>query len=518
MLFSSCSHESGARLQRLAILPPNILIGDDSGQWIGTALPLALEEDFATSPNLLAVYVRDPSSAYQFGATAVLRTTVERRRGQLHIQATLTDVSTQRNREVFELGDALSAGLLPLANGLAKRMDSGAASFSAKSERAFQTFAAALQSENLQARMQMLNAAIDVDPTFGLAYVVLAQTAAQANPQSLPTVLAKAQEHVKTFTPLDQARFNAFAAQTVHAPLTQQEASLEKLLQLAPNMVDPLAGLGVIKFLEGDAASGERLMTRALQLSPGNSSVRQQLARGLLENRRFAEAEKVFAALDNNPAVLPGLAVCVLLQGDLSRANTIINRFSQSLFPGVQGVYRAAWLALSGQTASAVAALQGARFADPTLQSAVLTNTVIWQLIDRDFAGARKTMASAAGPPGPFTPQAVLLSRADEPLDQWREQVQSSGLNAGQKQSLLAYGLFLAGHYAEAAQMWQQLDQRSGGADLGARAMLAGSLDRAGNTQAARKVLVQPFVPDFGDVYAAVSFGEMRRLLNLQVH
>ena len=48
--------------------------------------------------------------------------------------------------------------------------------------------------------------------------------------------------------------------------------------------------------------------------------------------------------------------------------------------------------------------------------------------------------------------------------------------------------------------------------------MLAGSLDRSGNSQGAKKVLVQPFVPEFGDLFAAVSFGEMRRLLNLQVH
>ncbi len=517
MLFSSCSHEAGDRLQRLAILPATVLIGDDSAQWISTAVPLALEEDLATAPHLLTSVVRDVSGAYQFGATEVLRTTVERRGGRIRVQATITDMSTQRNRAVFELDSASSAGLLPIANALAKRMDGRATDFSTKSERAFQMFADALQSANTQASIQMLNDAIGVDPAFGLAYIALAQTAAQTDPQSAPAFIARAEEHANSFTPLDRARLNAFAAQALHAPLAQQEAGFRTFLQLAPNTLDALAGLGSIRFVEGDANEGERLMTRALELSPGNVNVRQQLARGLLESRRFKEAEKVFSGLDNNPAVLPGLAVSVLLGGDRARATAIIDRFSQSLQPQVQVIYRATWLALSGNAAGAITALDGQRFADANLQSAVVAELVIWRLIQGDFAAAKQTLAAQTEPAGAFTAQSILLSGADAPLEGWQGAVESSAMNSDQKTDVLAYGLFLAGHYAEAAQIWKRILDRSGGTDPRSRAMLAGSLDRAGNTQAARKVLVQPFVPDFGDVYAAVSFGEMRRLLKLQV-
>ncbi len=516
VLYSGCSHEGDHRLQRLAILPVNVLIGDESAQWISTGLPLALEEDFATSPGLVATVVNDVSGAYQFGANAVLRATVERRQGGFHVEGSMTGMSTQRNLKTVDV-DIPASGLLPFANAFAKRIDNRATDFPTKNERAFQMFAAALQSASLQTRMQLLNDAISVDPAFGLAYIALAQTAAQANPNSVPALLAKAQEHAGSFIPLDRARLHAFAAQALHAPIARQEAGLRGLLQLAPNTLDALTGLGAISFIGGDASGGERLMTRALELSPGNVNVRQQLARGLLESRRFADAEKMLAGLDNNPAVLPSLAVCILLEGDRARADTIAEQFSRSLYPGVQALYRATWFAVSGDPAKALTTIEGVNFADPPLQSAALAHRVIWQLMQNNFAAAKGSAAAAAEMPGLFTSEAVLLSRADEPLDQWRALVDSSGMNAGRKQNVLGYGLFLGAHYSEAAQIWQKALDTSGGADLGARAMLASSLGHAGNTQAARKVLVEPFVPDFGDAYAAISFGEMRRLLNLQM-
>ncbi len=485
---------------------------------MSTALPIVLEEDLATAPHLLIDVVKDASAAYQFGATEVLRTTIENRHGELHLHGAVSDASTQRNREVFDLESTASAGVLPIANAFAKDIDKHATEFSTRNERAFQIFTRALEAPNAAPRMQALNDAIGIDPEFGLAYTILAQLTAQTSPQSLPDLLAKAGSHASSFTALDRAKFYALAAQAVHAPISQQETALRTLLQLAPNNLDALAGLGSLRFLDGDLANGERFMTRALDLSPGNVNVLQQLARGFLETRQFAQAEKVLTGLDNNPAVLPALATCVLLEGDVRRASAISERFSESLQPAVQMIYRATWLSLSGNTAKAIGALEGQHSADPNLQSAMNAELVVWHLMQGDFAAAKQAVTSISGKPGAFTLQAVLLSRSDLPIEQWEGTVQSAQMTVEQKQRVLAYGLFLAGHYDRAAQIWQQAVNRSGGTDLLARAMLAGSLDRAGNSQAVGKVLVEPFVPEFGDLFAAVSFREMRRLLNLQVH
>ncbi|MGA8030162.1 MAG: hypothetical protein WB992_23700, partial [Bryobacteraceae bacterium] len=153
--------------------------------------------------------------------------------------------------------------------------------------------------------------------------------------------------------------------------------------------------------------------------------------------RRFADAEKILVGLDQNTAVLPELAVCILLEGDKRRANAAAEKFAGVLSPDAKKVYLAQWMALSGHPDQAV----------------------------------------GEAPPG--------------------------------------YSLFLNGHYSEAAEVWRTVVHRSGGTDLPGRAMLAASLDRAGKTDEARKILVEPFIPPLGDLYAAIAFNEMRRMLKV---
>ena len=90
-------------------------------------------------------------------------------------------------------------------------------------------------------------------------------------------------------------------------------------------------------------------------------------------------------------------------------------------------------------------------------------------------------------------------------------------VNQQQKLLALGYGFFLGHHYQEAAQTWNDLLKQSGGADLRARTMLAASLAQQANADEARHIQVQPFVPDFGDLYASVSFFEMNRVLGIVV-
>lgn len=518
VLCGSCSqHHASERLRRIAILPPSILIDDPGSQWLTTALPIVWEEDLATASDLVVQAANDSSGAYQFGATEILRTTVEKWGGRAHLHGVLTDASTQRNLETFDLQSVSGENILPLANAFAKQVDKGATTFSTASEQALQIFTAALQKTNPSARIEALNNAVGVDSSFGLAYILLAETEAQSDRQALPDLLTKAGQHANSFTALDRAKFNAFASQAVHAPILQQRIALRTVLQLAPNTLDALTELGSLRFLQGDATNGETVMARALELSPGNAAVLQQLGRGLIETRQFAQAEKVLTGLDQNAAILPALATCILLEGDLTRANAVSDRFSRSLQPEVQVIYRATWRALSGDLNGAIGSVSAQHFANPNLQSAVTAELVIWHLMQTDFAAAKATLVPVVAPSGAFTPESFLISRADEPVNEWMGSVQSSSLGPEQKQSVLAYGLFLAGHYDRAAQFWQRILGRSGGTDLRARAMLAGSLERSGHSKAAAKITVQPFIPEFGDLYAAVSFQEMRRLLNLQV-
>ncbi len=486
-----------------------------------TGVALVLEQDFVTCQNLVATIVSGESGAYQTGANEALRTTVENRKGRITIEATLTDLATQRNRQVLRVEGLSSADLVSPLNDLAKRLNNGATSFSAKNAGALQAFTGAVESSNLERRIQSLEASIRADPTFGLAYAALAETLTEAGKDSAP-VLAAAASHRNSFTPVDRARFDAIAARISHAPLAKQEQAARAVLHLAPNQVDELAALGSIEFLRGDANGGQRLLSRALELKPQNQNLRQQLALGLLETKRFAEAEKILLGIDNNPGILPALAICIYLEGDVNRADVVFNRFLSMRAPTdpLTPLFGATWLALSGRAAKAIDSLQGANFSNPAARSLAFSQTAVWQLMQGDVAGAKRSAASASEidrRPASFAALALLLTRGDTTAAQWGEQVNAFPVNDQAKQTLLGYGYFLNRHYAEAAQAWQQILDRSGGADLRARTMLVASLDGAGTAAEAQKILVEPFVPDFGDLYAAVSFDEMHRLLSVGV-
>ncbi len=485
------------------------------------AVPLVLQEDLATSRAYFASLANDESVAYQLGAGELLRTTVEDRGGRIILHATLTSTSTQRNRDVIDVEGPSSAGFLPPLNALAKRLDERATAFSTGDDRALQAFAGAAQAPDAETRVRLLTGATGTDPAFGLAYCLLAETAAQAGAPNVSAVIARASPHRTSFTSLDRARWDALVARFSNAPLAQQASAQSNILQLASHDLDALAALGSIRFLQNDSAAGQRLFTSALQVSPGNLNLRRQLAEGLLETRKFTEAENIFQGLTGDPSILPELAVCILLEGDLARANTVFNKYLalRASNDPLSTLIHSAWLSIAGPLQSAIDLLHNAPMTNPVVRSIAGSQIAVFQLLQGDISAAQKSAAQAVKfdpRPASFASVAALLADAESPPTKWQDRVSASPLSDQPKMTLLAYGFFLHGHFAEAAGEWRQVSEKSGGADLRARAMLAASLDRAGDGAAARKIVVQPFIPDLGDLYAPVCFGEMRRLLGLR--
>ena len=521
-----CAPKQGNTIERLAIVPANILISDASSEWMSLAVALALEQDLVTSRRLVPILAAGESSAYERGANEILRTIVETRNGRIRLQATITDLSTQRNRAVIDVGGP-SSEPLDCVNALAKRIDPQATAFSTRNDRAWQAYTGAAASSSLETRTQMLHSAVAGDPAFGLAYLVWAETLAQAG-QNPAAVLNVAASHRGAFTPLDKVRFDALMARTSHAPLAEQEKTNRAVLELAPNDVDALATLGSVRFIEGNAGDGERLLKHALELSPGNVNIRTQLAEGLFESRRFADAEKIFTGLNNNPSLLPGLALCILLEGDVARANTVFSGYLKqraSANDPLLFLAEANWIAISKQPTDGVQFLARNNLSQDDFRSLAFSQSAIWQLLDKDSAGAKKSAASAlelakAPVPKLFGTVSVLIADGDEPLTQWRERVGAAPLTDSIKHAVLAYGLFLNARYPEAVEEWQDVVKQSGNADLRARAMLAASLDRAGRAAEAHQLKVEPFTPNLigADQFAVVTFDEMRRILNLGVH
>ncbi len=285
-----------------------------------------------------------------------------------------------------------------------------------------------------------------------------------------------------------------------------------------PNDVEAMTLLGSERFLLGDASNGERLLRRALSLNPGNLNIRQQLSLGLLETKQFEAAEKALAGLEGNPSVLPELAICALLKGDLARANALFGHYVDLLQASkdqAAPLSHANWFAITQSPARAADFLAQSKFSSPDIQSVAESQSAIYALMDGNTAAAKASASAAlryaAAPVAKtFALVAALTARGD---------VKAAPLEPGAKNLILAYGLFFQKQYAESAELWKAIVKESGDTDLRSRAMLASALNHAGQAQEAETVRVQPFVPNLtgADEFAAVSFQEMRKLLKLQV-
>jgi Flp pilus assembly protein TadD len=487
----------------LAILPANVLLTDISSEWLRLAIPLVLQRDLATSVSIITSIAGDQSSVYQLGGTETLRVTIEERSGEFEIDSTIRDVATQRNRRSISVQ---GSDLLSELNGLAKQIDTRASQFSTRSQKALEAFSAGISSADVQLKTQKLRDAIAADPSFGAAYCALANALASVHSPDALTILNTGESRRASFTVLDQAQFDLVQAKLRSAPLDKQVESARALVKLTPNDADATAALASALFLEGQSGEAERLMTHAIQINPENPAFHQLSAVGLMENRQFAQAEKVLSGLTSNPLTFSQMAFCVLLAGNNNRANGLYEKFLTTVTnPAAKIFLQASWQTFTGHLDEAIHQLGAAHFGDPRLTALARNQIVLWEIMAKRFADAKVTAIGAG-------PVAVLLASGAPTAEAWRSKVDAfSDQNA--KDTLRAYGLFLYGFYAQAAESWNAIEMASGGTDLRARTMLAASLRLAGKTEQARKILVQPFVPDFSDYYAAVSFTQLRLLL-----
>ncbi|MCU1293245.1 MAG: hypothetical protein JWP08_2095 [Bryobacterales bacterium] len=483
-----------------------------------------LQADLATATNLSATLVDSQSQAYQSQASQALQTTLELRNGQWRITGTIFDLSSQRVSDAFVVTQPKSSGIISAANALAIHLDEHASAFSTRREDALQKYEEGVTASDPNVRMNNLQKASELDPTFGLAYLSAIELTAQTNPSATGDLLQQASGHKGQFIPLDRVRLDAISARLSHAPLAYQIAASARLARLTPNSLDALVSLASLRFLQGDGAAGKQLMQRSLFLRPGNVTVRAFLALGLVQTRDFRAAEGVYQSLEANPATLPELAMCVFLEGDAARADSIFARYLKQQRGGDESallLIRANWLALTGRIPDAISLLRTARFSSADLRSLALSQSCVWNLMSKEPTSAHADAAASLAAASSGTVKALAVAAnaiafGNPSADTLRQHVNTAPLSADQKAVVLAYGLFLNDHYPEAANGWRALSDQSGNTDLRSRAMLAASLTRAGRQLDPKAPPVAPFIPNFtaGDQYAAVAFAEMRRLLS----
>ena len=112
---------------------------------------------------------------------------------------------------------------------------------------------------------------------------------------------------------------------------------------------------------------------------------------------------------------------------------------------------------------------EGAKFTNPAVHGLALSEATVWRLMNKDFAGAKKTADLAAqldNHPSAIGTVSGLLVSGNEPPEDWRKKVEAAPLTPVMKQPILAYGFFLNGHYNEAVAEWRKVLDASEGSDL----------------------------------------------------
>jgi hypothetical protein len=514
---SNCTRKN-TTIERVAVLPANLLMSDPAFEWLKVGVPIVLQHDLMTGHTLISGFAPDEAGAIQGGATRVLRTSVESRQGGLHIESTMVDAATHKVSKV-ESADASSVSvILPALNTLARKIDPSAIDFATKNQQAWQSFTTSQSSNNPQQRAQFLNQAISLDPGFGFAWVSLIEMIAPNRQTDLKNLIDEGKSHRNSFDPYDRARFDVAMNRLSNAAPADQIRSAQAVLGLAPNDLDVLTTLGNYQILAGNYSAGEQSLRHAVSLNPSNIGLRFQLARGLMQLRKFKESENIFTSIDKNPAVYPELATCILLEGDKPRATTVVERFVASVQNDeLKSLLRGEWEVLSGDRQKGIDRVLATTFNTPRIHAMAVTNATIWQLMGGDFAGAQKSveqLTQVSGPAVTLPELAALLADKTTPAADWQKKVQTVALPESVKEPILAYGFFLRGDFEQAAKTWQQVGDTNHGADLRARAMLASSLDHLGKKSDAQRIAVLPFTPEFADLYSAVAFTEMRRMLS----
>jgi tetratricopeptide (TPR) repeat protein len=433
---AACARKETHPVERLAILPLENLSADPSMDWAGLAVSAALIYDLAGAPNLYAQSAESVAGAQSIRASRILQGYFVARNGQVEIRATLLDPRKTTTVSSFALDGPLTAGplqagLLPLADQLAKRLNSTARTFSTSNAAAFQDFGAALSKPDAASELSGFESATAVDPRFAAASMSSAKLLIESgNRDKARTILAAAMNaHPDA---IDQARLEYLAASAANDTAARVKA-LEMLARLTPADSQTARELAELQSVQRHFPEAVRSFETVTRLDPEDPQAWNQLgyaysyaqnlaaARHALEHYRqllppeeanpldslgevsfylgdYAGAEHYFLqAHEKNPAEFAGgelmkAAQARLMLGDLPAADAIFNRYLgllQRSQGNLAGYQQAQWEFLTGRRKAAIARLEKLMPAvEGEAQALALCQLSIWKLETGDSKAA----------------------------------------------------------------------------------------------------------------------------------
>jgi thioredoxin-like negative regulator of GroEL len=547
LVFGGCGSRQPQAPVKYAVLRFENLTQDRNLDWVGRAASEVLTKAVSAIP-LGAIYqaqqpsIRRPvsapgistevSGAKLAGATRVISGYYELVQGKLVFTAVEEDAATGKT-----LKNASASGdVLPAAEALARQFVATPKPYSTRSEAALRSTMVAIEAAS--PGEEMFRKALAADPKYSEAYIGLAEVAlARKDRATLDDIVSQARTH--NLDASTQARLE-LAASTLSPDLADRERALNKLAAADPSDKTVLRGIADSEFAshrfpeaaghyarvaDADHPDAYNLLAyarmfggeekAAIEASQQYQKLRPEDpnaidTQGDIEYffSRYADAEKSYlraGAKDanfNHGGESWKAARARLMTGDVAGASELFSRYSAERTRAKDPTigYRAAeWQYLTGARAKGIAEMLKAADAapNPALQTLAQAQAAVWELQNgkRKEATRDAELVIRAGQNPRLVPAALARFAALEPpasADEWRKRAESvfRGDGGAQLRTLaVAYALFAAGQYAEAAPVWKNIFLAANPNDQSPQFFYAGALKQSGHEQEAAALL-----------------------------
>jgi tetratricopeptide (TPR) repeat protein len=506
-----CRRVEHRAVERVAILPFENLTGDPAWNWIAPAAQLILRTETSASLHVQPFRAVTINEAVQAGATRFVQGYATLDGGRLRLHSVEQDAGSHKNVADFDSAGDPAAGVLPLADSIAKRVGDRTRPFGTQNAASIRAWGEALVATDPAARTASFNRAIELDPDFGEAYLSLAETAIFTGdrPGAIATV-ERARSRQNLFSDYDRARMDLLSAEmsgnieerrralvalsrltTTDSKVLAQlgemdyaarrfDVSVDELraaLALEPNNANLLNMLGYSYALLGNLDGARDAFERYQRAAPDDPNPLDSMGEAYFFLGHFQEAEQSFLAahdkmLAKTGAELLKAAQARLFTGDVSGADVIFRRYAdlrQSLHDPLLEVESARWRYIEGKHKEAISALGSfAATGVPDYAAYANAQLAIWYLVAGQPGPAQDRAAAAmqsAQMPPVRAAAAVsrFLTQPRPDASQWMiaaEQVFGPG-NSPLKTTAIAYGLLLSRQFAPASEVFRSMYQQT---------------------------------------------------------
>jgi Flp pilus assembly protein TadD len=315
----------------------------------------------------------------------------------LRLKAELEDPSRGGVVESAEASGPAQAGILPLAESVARSLDPSARPPLTRSEKALQSFIEAQESRDPGAALAAIERAVAADPDCAPAYLFWMRLALARQDRALAAkIVAAVRARGEAVSAADRARLEAESAALASDPVAQAgalsalaaaapadpaalraaadaqsrlgnftaAASLyERAVSLQPGDAILLNALGYAHGLAGNVAAAEQALRRYENVRPNEANPLDSLGEVYFYNGHFAQAAALFRqAYERNPSFNGGAALgkeaqARWLAGDRDAASKVLREYwtkQAAANDGFAGYRQAEWDYWTGDPKAAI--------------------------------------------------------------------------------------------------------------------------------------------------------------------